>query len=75
MPIPTGIVSSISSAAPGTTARAMPKTPISASAAASAWREPSRCERNAAGGANRPMHSTGIVASMPTTACDVFRSS
>ena len=52
-----------------------PKTPISASAAASACREPSRCERNGAGGANRPMQSTGIVPSRPATACETSRSS
>ena len=76
MPIPTGIVSRMSARRARARTRARCRTRrSSASAAASACREPSRCERNAAGGAKRPMQRTGIVPSRPATACEVSRSS
>ena len=75
MPTPIGHVRRTTSQIPGATARARPKTPISATASPSAVRVPTRPASHAAGGAKSPMQSTGIVPSRPTTACGASRSS
>ena len=71
MPTPTGIVSSTTVQALGESARAMPTSPISASARVIARRVPTRAARYAASGAKIPMQSTGIVPSRPAIACVV----
>jgi hypothetical protein len=75
MPIPTGHVKKTTSATLGASARATPKTPIRMTDQVIAERVPIRALRYAAGGANSPMHSTGMVARRPTTACVVCRPS
>src|SRR5690349_13677958 len=71
IPMPTGQVSRTTSQTDGIVARRMPKTPIKESPSVIARRVPIRAARYAPTGAKRPMHSTGIVPSSPTTACDV----
>ncbi len=75
MPIPTGIVSRTTPAAPGQSARTTPNVPTASTAAATATREPARATRYGAGGAKTPMQSTGIVPSRPATAWLTPRSS
>src|SRR3954469_2500461 len=75
IPIPTGIVSSTTPAAPGHTARITPNVPTASTAAATATRDPARATRYGAGGAKTPMQSTGIVPSRPATAWLTPRSS
>ncbi len=75
IPIPTPHVSSTITQAPGASARRTPNVPISKRPSVIARRVPIRAARYAATGAKSPMHSTGIVPSIPTTTCGASRSS
>ena len=72
---PIGNVSASTPAIPGAPARATPKTAIAPRHRPIASRVPERLESRLAGGANKPMQRTGIVASSPATACETPRSS
>ena len=55
---------------PGTNARQMPASPISATERLIAWSAPMRPARIGASGEKSPKQSTGIVTSSPTMAWD-----